>query len=56
MVVAGPLADPTLLDHVRKDVTAPAFPPVLQRTGRAACFAVNEFFSAWISNPETRRA
>ena len=32
------------------------FPPVLQRAGAAACFAADEFFSAKISNPQTRRA
>lgn len=31
-------------------------PPVLRRAGAAACFAADEFFSARISNPETRRA
>ena len=33
-----------------------AFPAVLVRAGRAACFAADEFFSARISNPHTRRA
>ncbi len=56
MVVAGPLPDLALLKLVRDDVAAPAFPPVLQRAGLAACFAADEFFSARISNPETRRA
>ena len=51
MVVAGPL--PTLAES---DVVAKAFPPVLERAGRVACFAADEFFSARISNPETRRA
>ena len=56
MVVAGPLPDLAPLKPVRGDVAAKAFPPVLERAGRAACFAADEFFSAWISNPETRRA
>ena len=51
MVVAGPF--PTLAES---DVAAKAFPPVLERAGRVACFAADEFFSARISNPETRRA
>ena len=51
MVVAGPL--PALAES---DVAAKAFPPVLERAGRAACFAADEFFSARISNPETRRS
>lgn len=33
-----------------------AFPAVLARAGKAACFAADEFFSARISNPHTRRA
>ena len=33
-----------------------AFPALLVRAGRAACFAADEFFSAQISNPHTRRA
>ncbi len=33
-----------------------AFPTLLVRAGRAACFAADEFFSAQISNPPTRRA
>jgi len=32
------------------------FPAVLQRAGPSACFAADEFFSARISNSETRRA
>ena len=54
MVVADSL--PASLKPVRGDVAAPAFPPVLERAGSAACFAADEFFSARISNPETRRA
>ena len=33
-----------------------AFPLLSERAGRIACFAADEFFSARISNPETRRA
>ena len=32
------------------------FPALLQRAGKPACFAADEFFSARISNPHTRRA
>ena len=35
---------------------SPEFPAVLQRAGVNACFAADEFFSARISNWETRRA
>lgn len=56
MVVADLLPDLAPLKTVRGDVAAPAFPPVIERTGRAACFAADEFFSARISNSETRRA
>lgn len=31
-----------------------ALPAILARAGNAACFAVDEFFSARISNPHTR--
>ena len=51
MVVAGPF--PALAES---DLSAKAFPPVLERSRRVACFAAGEFFSARISNPETRRA
>ena len=51
MVVAGPLSA-----LAESDVASKVFPPVLERAGRAACFAADEFFSARISNPETRRA
>lgn len=51
MVVAGPF--PVLTES---DLSAKAFPPALARAGRVACFAADEFFSARISNPETRRA
>ena len=33
-----------------------AFPAILRQAGNAACFAADEFFSARISNPPTRRA
>lgn len=56
MIVADSLPDLASLKPVRGDVAAPAFPSVLQRAGRVACFAADEFFSARISNPETRRA
>ena len=40
----------------RTGVLSKAFPAILQRAGRApACFAADEFFSAKISNPHTRR-
>ena len=51
MVGAGPF--PALAES---DLAAKAFPPVLERAGRVACFAADEFFSARISNSETRRA
>ena len=35
---------------------AATFPAILQRAGKTACFAADEFFSARISNPHTRRA
>lgn len=43
-------------ENTRVALRAEDFPPVLQRAGPAACFAADEFFSAKISNPETRRA
>ncbi len=33
-----------------------AFPAILVRAGKAACFAADEFFSAQISSPHTRRS
>ena len=42
--------------HDLGGVAAPAFPPVLERPGTVASFAADEFFSARISNAETRRA
>ena len=32
------------------------FPAILRRAGSNACFAADEFFSAQLSNPHTRRA
>ena len=32
------------------------FPGVLARAGKAACFAADEFFRAWLSNAHTRTA
>ena len=40
----------------RTSPLAATFPAILQRAGKAACFAADEFFSARISNPHTRRA
>ena len=40
----------------RGELRVQEFPPVLQRAGVTACFAADEFFSARISNAETRRA
>ena len=36
--------------------SAPSVPVVLERAGQKALFAADDFFSAWISNPHTRRA
>ena len=49
---------PTTVKHenIRLALNSPEFPAVLQRAGAAACFAADEFFSARISNWETRRA
>ena len=44
------------LQHSPTSALADAFPALLQRAGKAACFAADEFFSAKISNPHTRRA
>ncbi len=54
--MADSLPDLVPLNPVRGEIAAKAFPPVLERAGRVACFAADEFFSARISNPETRRA
>ena len=43
-------------DSLSKNRLEGTFPAVLVRAGRAACFAADEFFSAQISNPHTRRA
>ena len=43
-------------ENTRFALRAPEFPAILQRAGAAACFAADEFFSARISNWETRRA
>ena len=40
----------------RPGALSEAFPAILQRAGKAACFAADEFFAAQISNPHTRRA
>ena len=40
----------------RPGALSKTFPAILQRAGKAACFAADEFFSAKISNPHTRRA
>ena len=43
-------------ENTRIALQRPNFPGVLRRAGAAACFAADEFFSARISNWETRRA
>ena len=45
-------ADPT---PGRRFNPSEAFPAILQRAGKAACLAADEFFAAKISNPHTRR-
>ena len=40
----------------RPGARSEAFPALLQRGGKAACLAADEFFTAQISNPPTRRA
>ncbi len=40
----------------RSETLAGTFPAILQRAGKNALFAADEFFSARISNPHTRRA
>ena len=40
----------------RPGARSKAFPALLQRAGKAACLAADEFFAAQISNPPTRRA
>ena len=44
------------LQHSPTSPLSDAFPALLQRAGKNACFAADEFFSAKISNPHTRRA
>ena len=56
MVVDDSLPDLVPLNPVRGELRVQEFPPVLQRAGVTACFAADEFFSARISNAETRRA
>lgn len=46
----------TIPDPLEQKMVGEAFPPVLVRAGRAACFAADEFFRARISNPHTRKA
>ena len=43
-------------DNSASTELAETFPAILQRAGRNACFAADEFFSAQITNPHTRRA
>ena len=45
-----------LIPAVRTEALAETFPAILQRAGKNALFAADEFFSAKISNPHTRRA
>ena len=40
----------------RPGARSKAFPALLQRAGKAACLAADEFFAAQISNPPTHRA
>ena len=40
----------------RSAALARTFPAILQRAGKNALFAADEFFSARLSNPHTRRA
>lgn len=56
MVMDGPA--PALADDLKPDRTGDGreLPAVLRRAGTVACFAADEFFSARISNAETRRA
>ena len=55
MIMAGPF--PALAaEPGRGELSVQEFPPGLQRAGVTACFAADEFFSARISNAETRRA
>ena len=56
MIMDGPPRPLADLTPARTGDVAGEFPAVLQRAGAAACFAADEFFSARISNAETRRA
>ena len=47
---------PTTPDSPAENEPPGAFPAVLVRAGKAACFAADEFFRARISNPHTRTA
>ena len=47
---------PTTPDSLTETEHEGAFPALLVRAGKAACFAADEFFSARISNPHTRTA
>ena len=47
---------PTTPDSLTETEHEGAFPAILVRAGKAACFAADEFFSARISNPHTRTA
>ena len=47
---------PTTPDSLGTNDLQGAFPAILVRAGKAACFAADEFFSARISNPHTRTA
>ena len=40
----------------RSAALSETFPAILQRAGKNAMFATDEFFSARLSNPHTRRA
>ncbi len=47
---------PKTEDSLSKNDLEGAFPAVLVRAGKAACFAADEFFSVRLSNPHTRTA
>ena len=44
------------LQHSPTSPLSDAFPALLRRAGKNALFAADEFFSARLSNPHTRRA
>ena len=56
MIMADSLPGLATLKPARVALGAEELPAVLERAGAAACFAADEFFSARISNAETRRA